>query len=170
MRTPPQSRKARNADLAEIVLAVAREIRIREFAAKPEIALTPSHASVMRYVDAHPGTPAGEVADATGLLRSNLSSLVRQLESSGLIERRHDPQDGRGVLLHPTRKAATMRQQIREEWADMIERALADETSGKAGEHLEGGVDAATVLLGNIATKLVDERRRAGYRAGPRNF
>ena len=160
MKAQTELTDARYADLAEIVLAVAREIRIREFAAKPEIALTPSHASVMRYVDSNPGTTPSEAADATGLKRSNLSTTVRQLEASGLIERRDDPEDGRGVRLYPTEQAAATRAQIREQWTDLLKRAIGT----------EGGVDDATSLLTHLANELVAERRREGLRAGSRNL
>ncbi len=158
--SPSKTTDARYADLAEIVLVVAREIRLREFAAGPEIALTPSHASVMRYIDAHPGSFSSDVADATGLTRSNLSTSVRRLEAAGFIERRVDIVDARGVRLYPTRTAAFARRKIRKQWSDLL--------AGALGTH--EGVAEATAVLESIASELTAERRLKDLRAGKGNL
>lgn len=144
----------RYADLAEVVLTVARELRLDEHDLDDTIALTPSNAQVMRYVDAHPGATPSEAAEATGLLRSNLSTAVRELVEIGFIERRRDEQDGRGVHLHSTPKAAHNLAVVRDHWARSAERVL-----GRPR-----GVEQAIRLLERIAEGLATERREAGRR------
>jgi DNA-binding MarR family transcriptional regulator len=100
------------ADLAEAILIAARELRIRENDTDSTISLAPSHAQVMSYVDAHPGATPSEAADATGLLRTNLSSAVRELERIGFIEKRPDPNDGRS----PQRTSHVSRRDGRAFW------------------------------------------------------
>ena len=154
MTTPTSGPDDRFADLAETILTVAREIRLREYDSEGTIALTPSNAQVMRYIDAHPGSTPSETAEATGLLRSNLSTGVRELEKIGFLERRQDPEDGRGVRLYSTPLAAEGLARVRSQWADDAGRVL-----GRSR-----GVAEATALLKKLAAGLVEERRASGTR------
>ena len=155
MHTQSIDTETRYADLAETVLAVAREIRLREYgSADGAIPLTPSNAQVMRFIDAHPGATSSEAAEATGLLRSNLSTAVRELEKIGFIEKRRDPTDGRGVLLYSTAAAAHNLALVRAQWSRDAENALDGAED----------VEAATGLLRLLADSLVEERRASGLR------
>ena len=137
------------ADLAEVVLRVARELSFREHRDADAVSLTPANANVMRHVDRNPGTTPRDVADATGVLRSNLSASLRELEKLGFLERCTDPADGRGVRLFSTELAAQNLVTVREGWAAHTRQAL----GGLAG------VDAATALLEQMADGLVQARR-----------
>jgi DNA-binding MarR family transcriptional regulator len=112
------------ADLAELILNVAREIRFQRFTDDRAVHLNPSDANVMRYVDRHPGATPSDVAYATGLQRSNLSTALRNLEASGLVERRTDSSDRRGVNLFPTPRAASNLALVRREWARHLANSL----------------------------------------------
>jgi DNA-binding MarR family transcriptional regulator len=138
------------ADLVDLVVNVAREVRHHGARDTAVVRLTSAEGNVMRYVDRHPGASAGEVAEATGLQRSNLSTALRGLEAGGLIERRADDADGRTVHVHPTPKAAENLRRLRHEWAQRVEAALGGET-----EHLEGAV----ALLRTLEEGLVAARR-----------
>ncbi|MET0704196.1 MAG: MarR family transcriptional regulator [Mycobacterium sp.] len=106
------------ADLAELILNVAREIRSRRPGDDDRVIhLSWSEAHVMRFVDHHPGAAPSDVAEATGLHRSNLSTALRSLAAHGLIERRTDPADRRGVNLFPTALAASNLALVRADWA-----------------------------------------------------
>lgn len=145
----------RYADLAEVVLTVAREIVVRENAMENDaIALTPSNAQVMRYIDANPGSMPSEAAEATGLLRSNLSTAIRELEKIGFLEKRRDPDDGRGIHLFPTPAAARNLELIRRQWSKGAEKALGGPE----------GVEEATALLRRLAGALAVERQQSGLR------
>ena len=81
----------------------------------------------MRHIDHHPGVTPSEVARATGLQRSNLSTALRALERRGFVERRADPHDARGVNLFPTDLAADNLKRLRRQWADQMKSALGGE-------------------------------------------
>jgi DNA-binding MarR family transcriptional regulator len=148
------------ADLAEAILIAARELRIRENDTDSTISLAPSHAQVMSYVDAHPGATPSEAADATGLLRTNLSSAVRELERIGFIEKRPDPNDGRAVRLYSTPIAAENLARLQKRWASVL--------AGILGEHDDPA--QATALLRRLAEGLADERRNLERRWAVHNY
>lgn len=139
------------AELAQLILSVAREIRFRGYDDPEAVSLNPSEANVMRYIDTHPGTTPSAVADATGLRRSNLSAALRDLESRGFVERRVDPNDGRGINLFPTPRAARNLDLVRREWAQALAAGLGD-------DHRD--LPEATRLLERLENGLVKARRR----------
>ncbi|CAN5622297.1 MarR family transcriptional regulator [soil metagenome] len=116
------------ADLAELILNVAREIRSRRPGDDDRVIhLSWSEANVMRFIDHHPGAAPSDVAEATGLRRSNLSTALRSLEANGLVERRNDPADRRGVNLFPTARAASNLALVRADWARRLGNSLGDD-------------------------------------------
>ncbi|ANP74444.1 MarR family winged helix-turn-helix transcriptional regulator [Cryobacterium arcticum] len=139
----------RYADLAEVILRAARELSFREHRDSGTISLTPANANVMRYIDRNPGATPSDVADATGVLRSNLSASLRELERLGFVERRSDPADGRGVQLFPTERAARNLAVIRAGWGEHARDALGD----------LAGVEDTTALIERLTAGLVQARR-----------
>ena len=138
------------AELAQLILSAAREIRFRGYDDPEAVSLNPSEANVMRCIDGHPGTTPSAVADATGLRRSNLSAALRELESQGLVERRVDPNDGRGVNLFPTPRAARNLALVQSEWAKALAVGLGD-------DHRD--VPAAKRLLTRLEAGLIAARQ-----------
>jgi len=136
--TPPAASAGELADLAESILNAAREIRFARFDDERIIHLSTSDANVMRHIDHHPGATPSDVAQATGLQRSNLSAALRNLEGHGLVERRNDSADRRGVNLFPTARAAANLALVRVEWARKLADAL--------GEDREAVTDALLLL------------------------
>ena len=135
------------ADLAEAILAVGRELRMR--IGTDAAPLTVQEAHVMRHIDHHPGVTPSDVARATGLQRSNLSTALRGLERRGFVERRADPHDARGVNLFPTDRAADNLHRLRRQWSDQLAKALSDDQQDAA---------TATVLLQRIEAGLIADR------------
>lgn len=135
------------ADLAEAILGVGRELRLQT---SPDVVhLTVSESHVMRYIDHHPGVTPSDVARATGLQRSNLSTALRALEQRGFVERRTDPHDARGVNLFPTDRAAENLARLRRQWAQKMAAALGEDRDG---------VTAAKALLERIEVALTAAR------------
>ncbi len=66
------------------------------------LGLTPPQAGLMRQVAQTPGQSQRALADALAVHATRLVSLVDDLESRGLIERRRDPDDRRNQRLHLT--------------------------------------------------------------------
>lgn len=135
------------ADLAEAIIGVGRELRLRPY---PDVVeLTASEAHVMRHIDHHPGVTPSELARATGLQRSNMSTALRTLENRGFVERRTDPHDARGVNLFPTRRAAENLKRLRRQWAQQLSGALGGDAKDAA---------AATALLERVEAALMADR------------
>ena len=76
------------ARFADLVLVIAREIQFRGYSDDRTLPLTASEGMVMRYLQSHPVAPPNQIASATGIQRTNLSTLLRGLERKGLLTRR----------------------------------------------------------------------------------
>jgi len=103
----------------------------------------------MRYLQNQPIAAPNQIAAAVGLQRSNLSTLLRGLESKGLIERRTSSDDRRTVMVRLTERGAMNYLLARREWAGAIAKAAGNDTRG---------LDAALRLLGEIEAGLIASR------------
>ncbi|MFI9169204.1 MarR family winged helix-turn-helix transcriptional regulator [Streptomyces lincolnensis] len=139
------------AELADLILIISREIQFRGYTDERAIPLSPSEGMVMRYLQHEPPAPPSHIATATGLQRTNLSTVLRGLEQKGLIERRADPGDRRGVTVHVTDHGRANYALVRREWAATV--------SAAAG-HDATRLDAALTLLGAMETGLATSRPR----------
>jgi DNA-binding MarR family transcriptional regulator len=137
------------AEFADLVLIIAREIQFRGYEAREALPLSQSEGAVMRQLFRHPGSLPSEVAWATGLQRSNLSTVLRGLEQKGLIDRVPDTEDGRAVRIQPTDRAIRNLALVRREWASEVAEA-ADGADG---------VKVTLPLLREIADGLVRLRQ-----------
>jgi len=117
------------ANLADIIMNVGQEIKMLS-AGKDAIALTITESNIMRFVDRNPGTSPSALATGTGLQRSNMSAALRSLEGKGLIERAHHGEDGRGITVHPTDRAAENLARLQSSWTSGITRAIGNDTNG----------------------------------------
>ncbi|MFE2425278.1 MarR family winged helix-turn-helix transcriptional regulator [Streptomyces sp. NPDC059373] len=143
------------AELADLVLIISREIQFRGYTDERAVPLSPSEGMVMRYLQHDPDAPPSRIATATGLQRTNLSTILGGLERKGLVERRADPGDGRGITVHTTEHGRTNYALVRQEWAAAVSAA-----AGHDATHL----DAALTLLTAVETGLT--RTRPQTRAG----
>ncbi len=148
----PPADDPRWADLADLVLIISREIQFRGYTDARAIPLSQSEGMVMRYLLQDPAAPPSRIAAATGLQRTNLSTVLRGLERKGLIERRASPEDGRGVTIHPTERGQSNYAVVRQEWASAVSAAADGDTSN---------LDAALALLSTVETGLVRTRPAA---------
>ncbi len=53
-------------------------------------------------IDPEDGTPSTALGPKMGMEATSLSRIVKTMQERGLIERRPNPEDGRGVLIHLT--------------------------------------------------------------------
>jgi DNA-binding MarR family transcriptional regulator len=136
-------------DLADLVLIIAREIQFRGYSDEQAIPLSQSEGMVMRYLQHEPSATPSGIAAATGLQRTNLSTVLRGLEGKGLIERHACPGDGRGVTVKPTKLGVDNYKRVRREWATAVA-AAAPEAAPHLGSTLE--------LLSAIETGLTQMR------------
>jgi DNA-binding MarR family transcriptional regulator len=111
---------AKLADLADLVLAVARVITTEAHLDPETVDLTATEINVMRYIDRHQGTSPTAVASATGLQRSNVSRVLRDLEARGMVERTADGSDRRQAKLLSTARAGANLQRLRANWSQLL--------------------------------------------------
>ena len=151
----PDSRAAgsaddlRWADLADLALIIAREIQFRGYRDKQAVALSPSEGVVMRYLQGRPSATPSVIAAATGLQRTNLSTVLRSLEGKGLIERGASPDDGRGVTVRATARGRSNYELVRREWGAAVAAAAGGDTKR---------LESALIVLRSVANGLVATR------------
>lgn len=137
------------AEFADLVLIVSREIQLRGYVTPDALSLSPSEGAVMRHLLRNPDSLPSQVAWATGLQRTNLSTVLRGLEKKGLVERTPHPDDRRAVHLNPTARAVHNYDVVRHEWAAEVAEAAGEDTR----------VEDALPLLKEIADGLVRLRQ-----------
>jgi DNA-binding MarR family transcriptional regulator len=138
------------ADFADLVFIIAREMKFHGYSSEEAFSLSESQGIVMRYVLSHPGAISSKLAHASGLQRSNLSTVLRSLEELGLLERRPSAADGREVEIYPTPRGVSNYSLVRKEWAQMA--------SDAAGETAD--IDETLELLRKVETGLVQLRQK----------
>ncbi|MDX6233164.1 MAG: hypothetical protein QOH68_2168 [Nocardioidaceae bacterium] len=136
-------------DLADLVLIIAREIQFRGYSDERAVRLSASEGMVMRHLKHEPAAPPSHIAAATGLQRTNLSTVLRGLERKGLIERRSASDDRRGVTVHATPLGVANNTLVRKEWGKEVSAAAA---------HDSDGLDAALLLLAKVKSGLIESR------------
>jgi DNA-binding MarR family transcriptional regulator len=137
------------ADLADLVLILAREIQFAGYRDPEAVPLTQSEGMVMRYLNDHPGTAPSRLADATGLQRANISAVLRGLERKGLAERHASSDDLRRATIHPTERGRRNYALVRQEWAAVVSAAAGDDSTS---------LDEALALLRKISADLTASR------------
>jgi len=110
------------AELANLVLNVARLIRARTPAGPEVVPLTETERQVMRLVDLHPGCTPSELAQRGRLQRTNVSTALSGLEGKGMIARTAN--GDRTVTVTPTRLAADNLDVLRAAWSSELADAL----------------------------------------------
>lgn len=111
-------------DLADLILAVGRQIRSAQD--RSIEMCTPVESAVMRFINQSPGTSARAASEATSLPSSNLSRVLRSLEEKGLVRREVDKRDARCVHLYPTDQAHENLQQLRDSWSRTLDGIVDD--------------------------------------------
>jgi DNA-binding MarR family transcriptional regulator len=143
------SRDERWAELADLVLVIAREIQFRGYHDERAVPLSQSEGMVMRYLNENGDASPSRIAAATGLQRTNLSTVLRGLEQKGLIDRQAHPADGRSVTVVTTTRGRDNYRLVRREWAAQILEAAGTKPTG---------LDTALELLRAIEVGLVTTR------------
>jgi DNA-binding MarR family transcriptional regulator len=140
------------ADFADLVFFISREITFGGYSSEEAISLSPSEGVVMRYLFRHPGAIASKVAEAAGLQRSNLSTVLKSLEKKGVLERRPSAEDAREVHIYPTPLGKSNYALVRKEWARRVWAAVGH--TGDIGNTIE--------LLRKVQAGLVQLRQPDG--------
>lgn len=147
--SPKESREQAWADLADLVLAVSREIQYRGYADERAQSLTQSEGVVMRFLLECESAAPSRIATATGLQRTNLSAVLRGLERKGLVRRQANPEDGRGITVSATDEGRANYALVRHEWATEV---------AEAAGHDAADLDAAISLLNRVKDGMMRAR------------
>jgi len=112
-------------ELAQLILTISRLVRARTPSGDEVVPLTDTERTVMRLVDLHPGSAPSEIARRARLQRTNVSTALRALEHKGMLTR--TAAAGRGIVVHPSERAATNLAVLRGAWARELAGVLDDE-------------------------------------------
>ncbi len=112
-------------ELAQLILNVSRLVRARTPSGAEVVPLTDTERTVMRLVDLHPGSAPSELARRARLQRTNVSTALRALEGKGMLTR--TAAAGRGIVVHPSERAAANLAVLRVAWARELAGVLGDE-------------------------------------------
>jgi DNA-binding MarR family transcriptional regulator len=96
--TPPSDRET-EADLGDLVMRVARELRHRGAAVTAPWDLAPHHARALRVVARHGQVRPGRIAAHLRVAPRSVTDVVDALEERGLVERAPDPADRRATVV-----------------------------------------------------------------------
>ena len=136
MTSSARERDQQLAAFADVVLDLAHKLDLRHPDLRDVVPLTGTEISVIREIHKHPRATPSQIAEVTGLKRSNVSAAVRTLEAGGLVVREHLPGNARSIALMPTPKAAESIQRIHAHWSGLLarapERALRDALAAHA--------------------------------------
>jgi DNA-binding MarR family transcriptional regulator len=81
------------------------ELLAERFTAAGYPDVRPSYGSVLLPLFEEEGLRMGELARRARLSKQTMTEMVRRLERDGLVERRHDPSDGRASLIFLTARS-----------------------------------------------------------------
>jgi DNA-binding MarR family transcriptional regulator len=112
--------------------------------------MPPTELEIMKLLVRRPGLSVTEVARDLGLQPSNVSTAVRSLADSGMIERRTHENDARIGRLHPTKLAVRNRRAREEAWGRSLEHVL-DGLPADSARRLRGAVPALEALAAALA-------------------
>lgn len=113
--------------------------------------LPASELAVLRAVMDEPGRSVSEVAVATNMQSSNVSTAVRALMDRALLDKRADPRDRRVSLLEPTARALAEREAIEDAIAGSVSAALTG-LPADAVEALVAAVPAIRQLTAQVTS------------------
>src|SRR5215470_9890949 len=90
---PPPSSTSLHTDLAHLLSRIGRGLRYRTRAARATLDITHSEGELLRLLDRRPGIRVHDAALELGIASNSVSTLFKQLNRAGLLERAADPLD-----------------------------------------------------------------------------
>lgn len=133
-RTPGLPRPEQLAAFADVVLDLAHQLDITHPDLRGVVPLTGTEIAVIREVHRTPRSTPSQIAEVTGLQRSNVSTTIRTLEAKGLVVREQSTENARSIALVPTALAAESIARIHAWWEAKLgvadPEALADALQG----------------------------------------
>ena len=106
-------------------------------------------------IDPKTGTPSTSLGPKMGMEATSLSRILKSMEEKGLIERRPNPDDGRGVLIHLTEFGLEKRNDSK----DVVLRFNDVVKSNVSRDQLEGFFEVTEVINKLISEKKIYNRK-----------
>ncbi|NBG66042.1 MarR family winged helix-turn-helix transcriptional regulator [Acidiluteibacter ferrifornacis] len=107
-----------------------------------EHGLTQATGFVLLNIEDYTGTPATKIAPLMGMKATSLSRILKNMENSGLIERKGDKSDGRMVRIHLTEEGVRKKQIAKQVVKDLNEYIIKNIPQKKLETYFE--------VMGNI--------------------
>jgi DNA-binding MarR family transcriptional regulator len=126
MSTAPSSLSEQLAALADVIVDLAHKLDLRDPRLRDVVPLTGTEVMVIREIHRTPHVTPSQLAEKTGLQRSNISTALRTLETGGLVVREQVPGDARSIALAPTARAVDSVARINAYWVDRLTEAPAE--------------------------------------------
>jgi DNA-binding MarR family transcriptional regulator len=108
------------------VFRIASAIRRREYAGVPEGELSMTQCSILYALGRGP-TRLGELASREGVSAPTMTTAISRLEKLGMVERRRDPLDKRGLWIEATSAGNAARRTAIEQTLSQIKESLSTE-------------------------------------------
>ena len=140
-QAPPQAAVSLTSELAKVLGRIGRGLRYHTRAATEALDVTHSEAELLRLLDRKPGIRVQDAALELGVASNSVSTLVKQLNRAGLVDRTADPLDGRAACLRLTPLASEWVARVGNAREQVIQRALL-ELDDLDRERLEAAVPA----------------------------
>src|SRR6266702_1303472 len=94
---PPNA--ALTGELDKVLARIGRGLRYRTRAVREALDITQSEGELLRLIERRPGIRVQDAATELGIASNSVSTLVKQLSRTGLVQRSSDPLDGRAACL-----------------------------------------------------------------------
>lgn len=85
---------------------------------------------VLLSIDKEKGTPSTALGPKMGMEATSLTRTLKSMEEKGLIKRKKNPEDGRGVLIYLTKFGKEMREQSKDtvlKFNEIVRQSITDE-------------------------------------------
>jgi DNA-binding MarR family transcriptional regulator len=140
------------AELADAIIDIAREMRLRSESGTATGLLNQTQSQVMRFVHSHPGCLITDIARRAGIKTTNVSATIRELRDLGFVRTERDAHDGRATHVFATPEADRTLSALRSSWARTLAAATADEQPTAAAIAATRSTLAA-ILSGLVAAR-----------------
>ena len=156
MTAPARDTPTLTAELANVLGRIGRGLRYHTRAARESLDITHSEGELLRLLAHKSGIRVHDAALELGVASNSVSTLVKQLNRAGLVERTTDPLDGRAACLRLTPLALDWVRQVGNAREQAIERALAS-----LDDSDRGLLEAAVPAMKRLARAMSDRSGRA---------
>jgi DNA-binding MarR family transcriptional regulator len=121
------------------------ELLYEQFVARGFADVRPAYGSVLLPLFEQDGLRMGELAARARLSKQTMTTLIRLMETAGLVDRRPDPSDARAALVSLTARARTFAP-VAGDAVAAVEARLAEQLSAEAHRYLRSGLRAVMDL------------------------